>query len=197
MSWFLKLAVLLGGAPLFCGTLVYCAWRFTRWQWLETAGLITIAAGVVAFVAGVILLLIHLWRESRVIRVNRTSLWPQAILVGGLLASNFPVAAFYVLSAISVATRYSVSLYNDTNEPIHNVVVTGPGVHFEISAIAPRYRVQRHFHFHGDGSLTLVVHQNGKQISSTLEEHVTGGIGGSREVIIKEAGKIEVLPASR
>jgi hypothetical protein len=153
-----------------------------------------IPIGFAAFVVGTIALLRHLWREFRLERTTRRSLWVQAVLVGGLLLTNFPAAAFYTLSAIDVATRYTVRVHNDSDRPIESLVVTGPGVRVELGPIAPGQQARRHIRFRGDGTLDFSARQQQLQFSGQLEGYVTGGMGGDKSIRIGQRGFYEIQP---
>lgn len=188
----LTIATASGAIPLLSGTLIYVTWRLTRLDWLMFAGYFTIIIGIIAFFAGIAALLRHLWHEWRVERTTRTPLWLQAVLVGGLLLMNVPVAAFFTVSAIDVATRYTVTVYNESEQSIESLVVTGPGVHIELGPIAPGQKARRYFHFEGDGKLIFNARQQEAQFSGELESYVTGGGGGTKSIRIKQKGVYEI-----
>ena len=190
----LKSAVVFGAIPLLAGSLIYCAWRFTRWHWLETAGLLTILIGFIAFVVGSVALVRHLLHEVRVERTTRSPLWLQGVLVGGLLLINFPAAAFFTHSAIAVSTRYTIRVYNDSDQPIESLVVTGPGVHLELGPINPGQRTRRHIYFRGDGALEFLARQQELMFSGQLEGYVTSGLGGDRSIRVRQRGVYEMQP---
>jgi hypothetical protein len=194
MPRLLKSAVVLGAVPLLVGSLIYGTWRFTRWHWLEAAGLFTIPIGFVAFVVGTFALVRHLLREFRVERTTRSQLWLQGVLVGGLLLVNFPAAAFFTLSAIDVSTRYTVRVHNDSDRPIESLVVTGPGVRLELGPIAPGQRTRRHIHFCGDGRLDFSARQQELQFGGQLDGYVTGGLGGDKSIRVRQRGVYEIQP---
>ena len=159
MSRLLKSAVVLGAVPLLVGTIIYSAWRATRWKWLEDAGLGTIFVGIAAVILGAAALSCHLWREARVQRPTGRRLWLQGVMVGGLLIANFPAAAFFAVSAFDLSTRWTVRVFNDSDHPIESLVVTGPGVRVELGPIAPGQRSQRDISFRGDGTLDFSARQ--------------------------------------
>lgn len=194
---FVKAAIWCGAIPLLVGTLIYGTWRFTRWDWLEKVGLFTIPVGCVIFVAGTVALLRYIWRARRAGHHSPGLLWAQGLLVGGLLLSNFPMAAFYTLSAIDVATRYTVRVHNDTDRPVESLVVTGPGVHAELGPIAPGQWVRRHFHFRGDGPLEFSARQQDSRSTGQLEGYVTGGLGGDKSIRIGLGGEYEIQSKAR
>lgn len=197
MPRFLKTAILCGAMPLLVGTLIYGLWRFTRWHWLEAAGLFTIPLGFAAFIAGAVSLLCHLKRELRVVeRAKRGPLWVRALLVGGLLLINFPAAALYTLSAIEVATRYTIHVHNDSDQPVQSLVVTGPDIRVELGPLVPGQQARRHLHFRGDGTLDFSACQQELQFSGQLDGYVTGGLGGEKSIRIRPGGAYEIQRAS-
>ncbi len=189
----LKTAVLCGAIPLVFGTSIYFAWRLTRAGWLETAGLYTIVVGLAAFVTGAIQLAAYLVEQSRTKATARRALWIQGLAVGGLLLINFPAAWIYMLSVSEIYDRYTVQVTNEGKSPVESFVVTGPGVRVEFGPIASGKTVKRHLHFGGDGTLDFTVRHGQQQSKGTLEGYVTGGLGGSKTVRVKQNGECEIL----
>jgi len=140
MPRLIEAAILCGAVPLLAGTLIYVTWRFTRSDALMSAGMITIAVGLLAFVGGAVCLLRQPWHADGD-RAARRRLRFQGIFALALLLINFPAAAFYTLSAIDVETRYTVCVHNGSDRPIESLVVTGPGVRVELGPIGPGRRV--------------------------------------------------------
>ncbi len=184
MSRLLKSAVAFGASPLIIGSLVYFTWRLTRWNWLEMVGLMTILIGVVAFLGGAVCLILHLKRESRAARTSPLS----ALMVGGLLIANFPVAAFYLSSVIDISTRYTVRVHNDSEHPIESFMILGPGIQTEIGPIPSGKNVVQHNHPTSDGSLRFTARQHELNFDGELEGYVCNGLGGDKTVRIKEKG---------
>jgi len=184
--------MVLGAVPLMLATLIYTTWRFTRWSWLESAGLILIFVGFVSVVTGAVFLVRHLWRELRLPRTFRFVSGLQAVLVGGLLLVNFPAAAIFTLSAINVVTRYTVHVFNESGSPIESFVVTGPGVQVELGPIASGHRVQRHLGFAGEGPLDFTAHQGQSDFVGQLDGYVTGGLGGDTTIRVLPERKYEI-----
>ena len=196
MPRLLNLAIVLGAVPLLAGTLIYGVWRITQWPWLMGAGLVTIYAGLVAFIVGSFALSRHLWREYRTRTARSRSLWLQGVLVGGLLLANFPAAAFFALSAADIYTRYTVRVHNESDLPIESLIVTGPGVHVELGPIAPGEHALEHIHFSGDGTLDFSARQQELQFGGRLEEYVTGNWEGDTTIHIRRRGVFEIHPDS-
>ncbi len=192
MPRLLKSAIILGAAPLLVGTLIYCTWRLVRWDWLETAGLLTLVLGFVAFVAGTIALIGHLWLESRAKRTPGSPLWLRGALVGCLLLANFPAALFFGSSAQIIKNPYIVRVFNDSDQPVESLVVTGPGVRIELGPVAPGSHVEKYFYPRGEGSLELSARQMGVQIDGQVDSYVTTGAGADINIRIKPSGLFEV-----
>ncbi|MFN4874567.1 MAG: hypothetical protein ACK5JP_12215 [Akkermansiaceae bacterium] len=184
MSRLLKCSIALGASPLIIGTLIYFAWRLTRWRWLEMMGLMTILIGLIVFLVGAVCLILHLKSESRTGRTSPLN----ALLVGGLLFANFPLAAVYTASAIDISTRFTVRVYNDSYLPIESFVILGPGIQTEIGPIAPGKKAVQHNYPTTDGSLRFTAQQQKINFEGELEGYVTNGIGGDKTVRIKENG---------
>jgi hypothetical protein len=174
----LHTAILCGATPLLLGSLIDTTWRFTRWPWLETAGLFLIAAGIILVTTGAAFLVRHVWREFRAARTLRPKNWFHAVMVGVLLLANFPAAAIFTLSAIHVVTRYTVRVLNESGSAIDRFVVTGPGVRVDLGPIAPGHKVEHHLGFSGDGSLDFTARQGQSDLRGVLEGYVAGGLGG-------------------
>jgi hypothetical protein len=194
MSRALKSAIVLGLIPLLGGLLIYGVWRVTRWSWLETAGLITIAVGLLCVLIGAITLAWHLWQEARTEHTAFKKLWLQGFLVGGLLFSNFPAAWFCLHSALDVMTRYTVRVQNTSDVAIDRVVLTGPGVRVEMGPISPGSMTRRHLHFQGDGPLKFSAQQQGLHFEGMLEDYVTRLWAGDKTIKVSSGGVFEVTP---
>lgn len=186
------LAIILGAAPLLTGTIIYGAWRTTRWDWLIVAGLLTIVAGIAAFFAGMFSLAAHLRDEWKFGRTPAGRLGLQGMLIGSLLLLNFPAAAFFTISAVEVMERYTVSVHNECDIPIESLVVSAPGVDVELGPIAPGQRVQHHFHVQSDGALTFNARQQGIQFGGVVEGYVTNGVGGIKSIRVIKNGQFEI-----
>lgn len=188
MRHLLKCAIALGASPLIIGTLIYFAWRLARWNWLALMGLMTILIGIFCFIAGALCLIIHLKREARASRFSPMN----ALLVGGLLIANFPVAILYAYSAIDISTRYTVRVYNDSNHTIDSFIILGPGVETELGPILSGQKAIQHNHITTDGSLSFTAKQQDVSFNSELEGYVSINHEGDMTVRIKEKGSFEI-----
>ncbi|TWT64191.1 hypothetical protein [Rubinisphaera italica] len=194
MPRLLKSAIVLGASPLLVGTLIYVMWRYTQWEWLEAAGGLTILVGLVAFYMGASALCRHLWFESRAQLISSRTLFLQAVVVGSLLLANFPVAGYFALSAVAVSMQYTVRVYNNSNQTIDSFIVTGPGVQVELGPIASGQYKRRDILIQTDGTLEFAARQQELEFKGQLEGYITGGMGGFKDIRVKQGGVYEIYP---
>jgi hypothetical protein len=188
MARLLKCSIALGASPLVIGTFIYFTWRLTRWPWLEIMGLASILIGIGAFLGGAVCLIVHLKSESHNARTSPI----KALLVGGLLIANFPLAVFYTTSAYDISTRYTIRVHNESNDPIESFVILGPGIKTEMGPISSGHKAVRHYYPTTDGSLRFAARQNGLSFDGELEGYVTRSWDGDKTVRIRENGSIEI-----
>lgn len=188
MARLLKCSIALGVSPLVIGTLIYFTWRLTRWPWLEIMGLASILIGIGAFLGGAVCLIFHLKSESRNARTSPI----KALLVGGLLIANFPLAVFYTTSAYDISTRYTIRVHNESNDSIESFVILGPGIKTEMGPISSGHKAVRHYYPTTDGSLRFAARQNGLSFDGELEGYVTRSWAGDKTVRVRENGSIEI-----
>src|SRR4051794_30275650 len=98
-------AVLCGAVPLVTGCGIFILWCGTGWDWLQLAGLLTIYAGVVAVLLGLVFLLAYVVERSA-----RQELWRPASLAAvlavlGLFGLNFPACAA-IIGAVERIERF-------------------------------------------------------------------------------------------
>ncbi|WP_339747674.1 hypothetical protein [uncultured Rubinisphaera sp.] len=194
MPRLLKSAIVLGASPLLVGTLIYVMWRYTQWEWLEAAGGLTILFGFVAFYMGASALCRHLWFESRALQISSRTLLLQAVVVGSLLLANFPLAGYFALSAVAVSMQYTVRVFNKSDQTIDCFIVTGPGVQVELGPIASGQHTRRDLLIQTDGTLEFTARQQELEFKGQLEGYVTGGMGGFKDIRVKEGGVYEIYP---
>jgi hypothetical protein len=188
MARLLKCSIALGASPLVIGTLIYFTWRLTRWPWLEMMGLASILIGIGAFLGGAVCLIVHLKSEPRTAHNSPI----KALLVGGLLISNFPLAVFYTTSAYDISTRYTIRVHNESNDPIQSFVILGPGIETEMGPISSGHKAVRHCYPTTDGSLRFTARHHGLRLDGELEGYVTRNWNGDKTVRIRDDGSIEI-----
>jgi hypothetical protein len=188
MNRLLKCSIALGASPLIIGTLIYFTWRLTRWHWLGMMGLMTILIGFIVFLAAAVCLILHLKSESRTGRASPL----KALLVGGLLFANFPLAAVYSASAIDISTRFTVRVYNESDHTIESFVILGPGIQTEIGPIHSGKKAIQHNYPNSDGSLRFTARHQQLNYDGELEGYVCNGWDGDKTVRVSGNGKFIV-----
>ena len=121
-----QIAVFCGAFPMACGTSLFALAR-TRWDWLMTAGLLTIFGGVAVFFVGTIALAHYRWLALRSPEMTPRRLRFRTLAAVGLLQSNFPLAVGYAAAAIAIDRCYTVVVHNASRQPLHHVQVVGGG----------------------------------------------------------------------
>ena len=184
-------ATFCGAVPFLSATAIYATWLVTRWQWLVVAGFILLYVGFVAAVLGIVMLFAHVWRKRS---CGATQLKPlRCIVVAAILLVNFPAAVFYARSAVSIFTRYNVTVINASDIPVESFVVLAPGVNLEMGPIEPKGTVKNYHHPQGDGEMTYVLTQGGTEHQGMLEGYVTGNMNGDITVTVRGDGVVEVV----
>ena len=187
MGRLLKTAIVCGAVPLAIGTAIYLAWRVTRWEGFMVMGAGTIVLGLVMFLVGMTCLSLHLSREAGV-QPERS--WRQAILVGGLLLLNFPAAFLCVRSANDIATRYTLTIENQSGEVIDRLVLEGACPRLEFEKLKPGVRLVVYFHPRFEGPATFEARLGDKQLEGVVDSYVTAG--QSSTLRIKQNGGFDV-----
>jgi hypothetical protein len=110
-----RIALFCGACPLVVGVSIFLLWLKTHWEWLETAGLLTIGLGCLFFVVGTVLLTISHRNKRRLGKVSRGRLWLSTLLCAGLLLSNFLTAALIIHAVDDIlgVTKYHGHLFTD------------------------------------------------------------------------------------
>jgi hypothetical protein len=149
--------------------------------------------GLVAIVAGALVLYADVRRASREGSGPEQNRRRRTVLAGAFLLANFPAAAFYVLSAFYVYTRYTVRVRNDGERTTESFVVTGPGTSVEMGPIAPGEHAEAHLRFRGDGSLRFAARQQDRDFGGELDGYVTTNLGGEKTIRLGPHGAVEIL----
>ncbi len=187
MTRLLAAAFACGATPLAIGTAIYLAWRATRWDGFMVMGLATILLGLVAFLVGMTCLALHLSREAGV-QPERS--WRQAILVGGLLLINFPAAFLCVRSANDIATRYTLTVENQSGEVIDRLVFEGACPRLEFEKLKAGARLVYWFQPEFEGPATFEARLGDKRLEGVVDLWVTAG--QSLTLRIKQNGGFHV-----
>jgi hypothetical protein len=180
----LWIAIGCGAIPLIVGSAIYFAFRATRADWLPLAGYFTILAGLAFFAVGIACLIAYAYRQRRLSGLT--------LLVGCLLLSNIPAAAFYALSGVALITEYVVTVINESESKIDSFVVEGPGVRVELGPILVAESKQCRVNFDADGTLTFNARQQQLRFDGEIDDYVTRNMGGMATIRIKPDGKFNV-----
>jgi hypothetical protein len=156
------------------------------------AGVVTALAGLVAFFIGSVALVIYLRRQASASPELCRRSKRRALVAGGVLLANFPIAAIYAMSTIDVQTRYVVRIVNESQQTLDGIVLVGPGIRVDVGVLEPGKAAHRNLHFRGDGSLTIVAMQNGVEVSGLVSGYVTSNLGGEATIRLKDHGTFEV-----
>ncbi|HEY3393934.1 MAG TPA: hypothetical protein VGK58_14575 [Lacipirellulaceae bacterium] len=185
----LQTAIVCGVIPLTIGSAIYFGFRITRLDWLAIAGYFTILAGLGFFAVGITCLVAYAYRQD--------GLDGRTVLVGLLLLSNFPAAAFYALSAIALITQYTVQVVNESGAKIDSFVVEGPGVRVELGPIQVGEIKRTRVFFDDDGTATFTARQQQTRFDGEIDDYVSRNMGGEAIVQIEPGGNFVVLHPDR
>lgn len=192
MKGSLKAALIFGAAPLVMGIAIFVAWVFTRADWLETAGFLTIFAGIGAVGIGTICLVVYTERSWRSREIERRRLVWQAVGTGALLLANFPAAAGAVVGAELIETCYTVTFTNQSDVTLESARLQGGGVNLSLGDVAPGATVKKSFWVGQDGELVLTGKHGTARVDAIVEGYVTNGLGGDKMVVLDADGSVNV-----
>ena len=158
----LRLATVCGLTPLALGSLAFFGWLL--WTGGDSAGgrafqvlgAVTLSAGPLVFVAG----LLSLWIARR-----RGATRPQLRNRALLLAANLPLALLYLLGT-SVAAIQRVEVINRSGRPIEELTLTAcRSARCEVGTLAPGERYVWKFCPPTEGTLSLTGQQAGEPLT--------------------------------
>jgi hypothetical protein len=192
-----QIALFCGAFPLTCGTLVFLLWLVTRWDWLMTAGIVTIIGGLQVFLIGNIALAWYRGLALRSPEVTPRQLRFRTLAAVGLLLSNFPLAVGYAVAANAVITCHTVVVHNASRQPLDNVRVVGGGCDVGFGKVQPGESIRRAFWIRRKGELVLIADFGGSRHTEMVDGYVSSDIGGSKEVTVNSNGTIGVLDTTR
>ena len=114
-----------GGLPLAVGSFSYFAWRVTNWGVWELLGFFTLIAGLAMFLAGVGHLCQYIIEAKRYDKVPLAKIIATSAGSLMLLLVNFPVAGYFMASAIEIQSHFDVTIVNRSNEPVNEFRISG------------------------------------------------------------------------
>lgn len=162
--------------------------------------MVTLFFGTIAFLLGIVLLGAHLVSEWSKSRPRRIPLWLQCLLVGLLLLSNFPVAAFILWSVNDVQNSYRGIVINESEQHIESMVVDVCGQQMELGSIAPGKQVETTTSIKQEGSITFTARQGNRQLAGEVEGYAHRGSASSKTIRIRPNHQVEIsanYPSSR
>jgi len=193
----LNIPFLLGVVPLTAGLSIFLVWLATDWKWLPLIGIATLYLSFGSVLAGLAWLGVWILKMRRSRDRPRAGLTRQTIVVAAVLVVNFPVAGGILWTAHSLATRYTVTIRNRSSAAIQSAALNGGGVSLEIGRIAPGGRITEKFHIVHDGTLVFSWEQSDRKLQVIVDDYVTKGWGGHKQIDVSTAGLIEVQSNTR
>jgi hypothetical protein len=161
-----RIALFCGLFPLVVGVSIFVLWLFTHWPWLMTAGMMTILAGIGFVVVGFLALDSFCWKYE-----SPTSPSPPKRF-------NFPIALAIVATVVALVTRYTVTVFNSSQQPLQNVSVVGGGCDQSLGTILPDGKASCSLWPQHDGELRLHTVCGNTTHSDIIEGYVTNNMGG-------------------
>lgn len=189
MTRWLRVAFLCGLLPLCVGICVFVAWGVTRAPWLEFAGLVTLAAGTLLAIAGLLATAIYAIGARR----RAVPRWrAHAGTAVAVILANFPVALAILAAVNHMFAAYVVSVDNLSSHAIEQLTIDSAQGHYVFGNVPARSRASRTFRFDGEGAVTFAATWNGHVQSGTLDGYVSGN-GGARTIRVGAAGDVRVI----
>ena len=192
MKLALRTAVVCGALPLIVGVTIFVLWLVTRWDWLMTAGFITICGGIAIVLIGALALARFWWLAVRMPDLSHRRPWRSIAVCGILLLSNFPVAAGIMVTVAEIESNYTVVVRNASEETLVNVRVAGGGCDEVFGSIPPGADIRRTLRFECDGRLEFWAQGASNTYAETIDGYVTGNLGGRSIVTVHRDGTISV-----
>ncbi len=116
------------------------------------------------------------------------------IMISVLAIANLPVTFFCALEGVSRATRYRVTLRNQSETPWLEVQLMSTGMIAPRSSIAANSEEVRDVWFEGDGQLQLHYVENDKPTNFVIEGYVTKRQSGAATVVRDPGGQVRLDP---
>lgn len=188
--WF-KAAIACALLPMATGVAIFALWLAVRWEWLMVAGLFTIFGGCVFFLAGCGCLAMYCRTASDVTPQKQAV--ASTIIGAAILLSNFPIAAGIVVAAELMYTCYSVVIDNESGKPLDRARLCGGGVCRDIGVIPAGDKSRASLWFQGDGRVEFHATCGDAPILQTVDEYVTGYMGGHAVVTVHRDRTVSVV----
>lgn len=187
-------AFVCGALPMILGTAVFVIWAVTRWEWWERAWMWLIGFAIICLLVGSVAIVRHL-AQSQSGSASGAGSRRCAVFAGLLLFLNIPAGVLLMMLLVSVLTRYTVDVVNDSDATVESLVLTGPGVEsLEIGPVAPQQRASKPLRFSGDGKLAYSGLYKGSIHTGILEASANPAAGGGKRLRIMPEGDWVIGP---
>src|SRR5260370_4010791 len=161
----LQAAFRCAAVPLVVGASEFLIWFVTGWTSPVYAGLLTVDAGLVSVLVGVICL-VGSWSLYGLKRPTG--------FIAVLLMANFPVAAGIVWCFLQLSSLYVVTVFNHNPAPLTFASVTDGRRQMQMGDIKAGGRSAKGFHVgRGKGSVRFSGEQSGGHLDSDFEGYTT------------------------
>lgn len=187
-----RAAVGCGAVPLITGVSVFSLWYISGWDWLEGVGVLVILAGLAAFAAGCVMLVLYVRARFRAGVEEPKRILARACIAGVLLLSNFPVAFACFEAAWFLETRYTLTVTNAGSVKVDSFIVSGPGISHEFGPLLPGGSASHRFHVTADGELTSSMTIGQTVSTDVVDDYVTHNVGVNTRVTIN-GSKVAVM----
>src|SRR4051794_11541096 len=202
-------AVLCGAAPLLTGSGIFILWCGTGWDWLPLAGILTIYAGVIAVLVGMVFLFAHVVKATQQQRLWRAANLAAILAVLGLLGLNFPACAA-IIGAVDRLERFraaearveqlfrqaSVRGVNVSGRPVDAVRIGGLERPTDLGSIPVGGEVSTFFDTAAGTVLTIEAKAGGSTQLGSFAVAQPGQRGREVAVVVKPDGTLVVAPLS-
>ncbi len=192
MKSLLRVAWILSAAPLVVGVSIFVLWVLTRADFLEGLGIFTIYAGTCSVMFSAIFMVFCYFHTRGSDKAVRRRFWKHAVVLVWLIAANFIAAGACVVGAVTLVTRYTLSITNISNQPLHKVSVDGGGVSVRYGDIPVNESVKRHFWIGRDGELVMTALHGAEPIELVVDGYVTNNMGADMNVAIDTLGDAHI-----
>ena len=185
-----KLPLLLGAIPLALGISIFLLWIMTDWTLLAFLGALTLYAGVLSVLTGMIYLVVWLVKAVRSPSPSSKNPWRSAAFTAGLLLINFPAARVILWAVDEIERTYTVVIRNHTGHPIHAASISG-GTPVSLGTLQPGACVSRMFRHAKSAAVIVSGELNGQTIKINVSGYTLGG-RHYRNVTILPDGRPEI-----
>ena len=189
MNVWYTLSLASGLIPLITGGIIFFSWLVARADWLMSAGVYNIIAGLVLFACGLVCLLVYGLKERKLSRRYPTK---RIIASLAILLFNFPAAALALYSVANIISTSTATVINDSSFEVTDMVLTERDLSYPLPSIASGQKITEHFHFKYEGAVGYELSLNGSVKKGVMFGYVTGGMGENATMVIGSDGTVEI-----